>query len=384
MAHITADRVLETSTTTGTGAFTLAGAVTGFRAFSAVCSTNDTVPYFIEAVDGSGVPTGDWETGFGTYSGANTLTRTTVVASSNSDSAVNFSAGTKRVGLGLLGSVKTDIQTFTASGTWTKPAWATTVEVILIGGGGGGGSGRKGAAGTARTGGSGGGGGGVSNDKLRASDLPATVGITVGAGGAGGASQTLYSTNGIAGSDGGTTAFGSYLYASGGGGGGGGASSNASAGAGGMGTLASMSGASGYATIGGAAPIGTSHYPGACYGGGGGGPVTSGNAALGGGQGFNSTTGTAPPWRTGTIPTANNSIVAGNGNSGTDLTTATWLGGESGDGGGASITGNAGAGGNGGKWGGGGGGGGAAVNGVGNSGAGGNGADGLAVVISRS
>ena len=102
MTFITADRVLETSTTTGTGAITLAGAVTGFRAFSAVCATSDTVPYYIEAVDGSGVPTGDWETGLGTYSAANTLTRTTVYASSNSGSAVSFAAGTKRVGLGLI------------------------------------------------------------------------------------------------------------------------------------------------------------------------------------------------------------------------------------------------------------------------------------------
>lgn len=102
MSHIIADRVLETSTTTGTGAFTLSGAVAGFRAFSAVCATSDTVPYYIEAVDGSGVPTGEWETGVGTYSGTNTLTRTTVLASSNAGSAVAFGSGAKRVGLGLL------------------------------------------------------------------------------------------------------------------------------------------------------------------------------------------------------------------------------------------------------------------------------------------
>lgn len=99
MAHIWKDFVLETSTTTGTGALTLAGAVTGYRAFSAVCATSDTVYYFIQAVDGSGVPTGDWETGLGTYSASNTLTRTTVVDSSNSGSAVSFGAGTKRVGM---------------------------------------------------------------------------------------------------------------------------------------------------------------------------------------------------------------------------------------------------------------------------------------------
>lgn len=98
MPRIAEDRVLETTTTTGTGALTLAGAVTGFRAFSAVMtSPSDTCYYGIEAVDGSGVPTGEWETGLGTYSAANTLTRTTVLESSNSGAAVSFSAGTKRV-----------------------------------------------------------------------------------------------------------------------------------------------------------------------------------------------------------------------------------------------------------------------------------------------
>lgn len=104
MAQIVADRVKETSTTTGTGALTLAGAVTGFRAFSAVCTTNDTCYYAIQAVDGSGAPTGDWEVGLGTYSGANTLTRTTVLASSNAGAAVSLAAGTKQVWLDLAAS----------------------------------------------------------------------------------------------------------------------------------------------------------------------------------------------------------------------------------------------------------------------------------------
>jgi hypothetical protein len=91
------DRVLETSTSTGTGAFTLAGAITGFQRFSAVCSTSDTIYYSIFAVDANGTPTGEWETGLGTYSGTNTLTRTTPLASTNSGSAVSFAAGTKWV-----------------------------------------------------------------------------------------------------------------------------------------------------------------------------------------------------------------------------------------------------------------------------------------------
>jgi hypothetical protein len=98
MTLIIADRVKETSTTTGTGALTLAGAMTGFRAFSSVCtSPSDTCYYGIQGVDGDGNPTSEWEVGLGTYSAANTLTRTTVQASSNSNNAVSFSSGTKQV-----------------------------------------------------------------------------------------------------------------------------------------------------------------------------------------------------------------------------------------------------------------------------------------------
>lgn len=100
MAHVLADRVMETSTTTGTDAFTLAGAYTGYRRFSAVLSTNDTCRYCIAGVDGNGNDTGEWEVGLGTYSATNTLTRTTVESSSNANAAVNFSAGNKRVLMG--------------------------------------------------------------------------------------------------------------------------------------------------------------------------------------------------------------------------------------------------------------------------------------------
>lgn len=99
MALVVADRVLESSVSTGTGALTLAGATTGYRAFSAVCSTSDTCYYCIEALDANGNPSGDWEVGLGTYSGTNTLTRTTPAASTNGGSAVDFAAGTKRVTL---------------------------------------------------------------------------------------------------------------------------------------------------------------------------------------------------------------------------------------------------------------------------------------------
>lgn len=97
MALVREDCVVETTTTTGTGALALAGPVTGFRSFSSVCSVNDTCYYLIEAIDGSGNRTGEWESGFGTYSSADTLTRTTVYESSNAGAAVSLSAGTKRV-----------------------------------------------------------------------------------------------------------------------------------------------------------------------------------------------------------------------------------------------------------------------------------------------
>lgn len=97
MSLIISDRVVETTTTTGTGAITLAGAMTGYQGFSAKMSVGDTCYYCIEAIDSSGNPTGDWETGVGTYSATNTLTRTTVSDSSNAGAAVTFATGTKRV-----------------------------------------------------------------------------------------------------------------------------------------------------------------------------------------------------------------------------------------------------------------------------------------------
>ena len=93
MALVVKDRVKETTTTTGTGALSLAGAETNFIAFSAALSDGDTTYYAI--VDSTN---DDFEVGLGTYaSGGNTLTRTTVLASSNAGSAVNLSAGTKDV-----------------------------------------------------------------------------------------------------------------------------------------------------------------------------------------------------------------------------------------------------------------------------------------------
>jgi hypothetical protein len=92
MALVFADRVKETTTTTGTGTLSLAGAATGFQSFAAIGNGN-TCYYAVSSVTGS-----EWEVGLGTYSSTGpTLARTSVLASSNSGSAVSFSAGTKDV-----------------------------------------------------------------------------------------------------------------------------------------------------------------------------------------------------------------------------------------------------------------------------------------------
>lgn len=90
MALVVIDRVQETTTTTGTGTLTLAGAVTGYQSFAAIGNGNTT--YY------SIFGTTEWEVGIGTYtSSGTTLSRTTVLASSNAGALVNFSAGVKTV-----------------------------------------------------------------------------------------------------------------------------------------------------------------------------------------------------------------------------------------------------------------------------------------------
>ena len=93
MALVLNDRVKETTTTTGTGALTLGGAVTGFETFGAGVGNSNTT-YYAVTLGGSA----EFEVGLGTLnSDSTTITRTTVISSSNSDSAVNFSAGTKTI-----------------------------------------------------------------------------------------------------------------------------------------------------------------------------------------------------------------------------------------------------------------------------------------------
>ena len=91
MALVIKDRVKETTTTTGTGTYTLAGAVSGFETFTANLSNSDTTYYV--CTDNT-----DFEVGLGTFtSSGTTLARTTILASSNSNNAVNWSSGTRSV-----------------------------------------------------------------------------------------------------------------------------------------------------------------------------------------------------------------------------------------------------------------------------------------------
>ena len=139
MAFVLADRVKETTTTTGTGTVTLLGASTGYQSFSAIGNGNTTY-YTIAGQTGS-----EWEVGIGTYtSSGTTLARTTVIASSNSGSLVNFSAGTKDVFVtypaeytanavgGGIGAVQLNADTMTASGTIATGQNGLTVGPLTI------------------------------------------------------------------------------------------------------------------------------------------------------------------------------------------------------------------------------------------------------------
>jgi hypothetical protein len=92
MALVFKDRVKETTATTGTGAVTLAGAVAGFQSFAAVGNANTTHYAIVDS--GSGA----WEVGVGTYTASGTtLSRDTVLSSSNSNTFVDFGVGSKDV-----------------------------------------------------------------------------------------------------------------------------------------------------------------------------------------------------------------------------------------------------------------------------------------------
>lgn len=286
-----------------------------------------------------------------------TLSAGANIVITNANGSITLTAST--------GATPSEIQVFTSSGTWTKPADAKSVHIIAIGGGAGGGSGRASASGTAAGGGGGGGSGGRSFITLEAALLGATETVTVGAAGTGGAARTVGS-DGLAGTNGIGTAFGLWVWAGGGTGGGAG-TATAGGSAGGGSTRALFTGAAGglaSATflVGGIG--GNAQAAGA--GGAGGGVTNVGVAALGGVGGFSFLYNGALATQTAI------------GQAGTSVPSNAPYGGNGGGGGSASISAVAMSGGNGGTYGTGGGGGGASQG--FNSGAGGNGAAGIVVV----
>lgn len=135
MAHVFADRIMETSTVTGTGAVSVAGAITGYATLASRLEVGDTFDYVIYSVDAGGSPTGAWETGVGTYTATNTFSRA-VQTSSNGDALVDFAAGTKRVVVTLTAALIAELVASAAPqpyvvrfGFTTTP---TATEILLI------------------------------------------------------------------------------------------------------------------------------------------------------------------------------------------------------------------------------------------------------------
>lgn len=287
-----------------------------------------------------------------------------------------------------------DIQEFTTAGssTWTKPAGAKLVYVLLFSGGGGGGSGRRRNVADAALagGGTGGPAGGRVEAWIPAVELGSTESVVVGAGGTGGAARTVDNTNGSAGGTGEASTFSFFLAREATNGGGGGSSTGAGGGgsSGGTNTSATTFAATFYTANGGAGSSGTANPTAAPRGG-----MQGGGGGGGGGIAANGTTTYTPAagGLGGAVYSSVTTSTGGGGAAGTSGVTATsgtsgavastdFFGGSGGGGGGSATVGTAGSGGNGGYPGGGGGGGGSSNSGF-NSGAGGNGGDGYVRVV---
>lgn len=230
--------VHQSSTTTGTGNFTLA-AVNGKQSFATAFGTGsgNKFDYFISNRGGA-----EWERGIGYMSSSTVMVRETVLESTNANAAVNFSAGTKDVthdipageqmrgpisstalaqarftdtsgrvleGVAIGGKRLKAITRITASTTYNTPAGVTALLVKAVGGGGAGGSGAGGGSNYS----AGGGGGGGAYGEVWVGSPAASYGVTIGAAG----SPSAAGAND--GGNGGTTSFGSLLNLGGGRGG---------------------------------------------------------------------------------------------------------------------------------------------------------------------
>lgn len=272
-------------------------------------------------------------------------------------------------------SAKVDV--FTASGTWTKPAGAKAISVLLIGGGGGGGAGRRGASNSVRYGGGGGGAGGVIRQLLPASMLTSSCAVVVGSGGFGASPASVDSSNGSAGSSGASTTMqiGGMILQAGYGSGGPGGGTSAAVTTNGVGNVPNSEITTTSAVAGGYPSLSNGDVAAASVGGQGGGIRSSDNAVGNGGPG-GKPSGIS-------LARANGGRwdpLGLDGENGADMSALLEPGGGGGGGASGDVGVAGGKGGDGGKYGGGGGGGGAGTNGY-LSGAGGNGAPGVAVII---